>query len=94
MKTDTQKLIDAIIAENPKENIQILNEVRAEKEFAKKLKKARIEMNIDQKTLAKKTGMKQADISRIENGITIPTIKTVAVNNLYPLPTCVTVLSL
>lgn len=76
-KTDTERLIDIIIASNPRENEKVFDEIRKEKEFAKKLKKARLDLNMDQKTLAMKTGMKQADISRIENGITTPTIKTV-----------------
>lgn len=77
MKTDTKKLMDALIAESPIENQQILDEIRAEKAFAREIKQARLDHKMDQKTLAEKTGMKQADISRIENGITIPTIKTV-----------------
>ncbi|NLA78503.1 MAG: helix-turn-helix transcriptional regulator [Erysipelothrix sp.] len=78
MKTQTEQLMDQIIADNPKENKNILAEIRAEKAFGRQLKEIRLKANIDQKTLAKKTRMRQADISRIENGLTNPTIQTVS----------------
>ncbi len=78
MKTQTEQLMDQIIADNPKENKNILAEIRAEKAFGRQLKEIRLKANVDQKTLAKKTRMRQADISRIENGLTNPTIQTVS----------------
>ena len=37
---------------------------------------ARIESNMTQKELAKKTGIRQSNISRIENGTSSPTVDT------------------
>ncbi|MBR6677713.1 MAG: helix-turn-helix transcriptional regulator [Oscillospiraceae bacterium] len=39
---------------------------------------ARIECNMTQKELAEKTGIRQSNISRIENGTASPTIDTLA----------------
>ena len=39
---------------------------------------ARIESNMTQKELAEKTGIRQSNISRIENGTTSPTVDTLA----------------
>lgn len=39
---------------------------------------ARLESNMTQKELAEKTGIRQSNISRIENGSSSPTIETLA----------------
>ena len=39
---------------------------------------ARIENNMTQKQLAEKTGIRQSNISRIENGSSSPTVETLA----------------
>ena len=49
---------------------------RPEREYTKAIIAARIEQNLTQKELAKKTGMRQSNISRIENGNCSPTIAT------------------
>lgn len=40
--------------------------------------RARLEANMTQKELAEKTGIRQSNISRIENGTSSPTIDTLA----------------
>lgn len=49
--------------------------LQPEYEIIDKLIKARTEQGITQKELAKKCGIKQSNISRLENGRTNPTIK-------------------
>ena len=49
---------------------------RPEREYIKAIIGARIEKNLTQKELAEKTGIKQSNISRIENGNCSPTIAT------------------
>jgi len=49
---------------------------RPEREYIKALIAARMESNLTQKELAKKTGIRQSNISRIENGKSSPTITT------------------
>jgi len=49
---------------------------RPEREYAKAIIAARIEQNLTQKELAEKTGVRQSNISRIENGNCSPTVAT------------------
>ncbi|MGD1042389.1 MAG: helix-turn-helix transcriptional regulator [Sedimentisphaerales bacterium] len=46
------------------------------KKLGKKIKLARIELDLTQTNLAKKMGVKQKSISRYENGISLPSIET------------------
>lgn len=49
---------------------------RAEFEITRALIAARISQNLTQKELAERTGIRQSNISRIENGTCSPTIAT------------------
>jgi len=49
---------------------------RPEREYIKAIIAARLEKNLTQKELAEKTGIRQSNISRIENGNCSPTIAT------------------
>ncbi|MCL2019122.1 MAG: helix-turn-helix domain-containing protein [Oscillospiraceae bacterium] len=49
---------------------------RPEREYIKSIIAVRIEKNLTQKELAEKTGIRQSNISRIENGNCSPTIAT------------------
>ena len=49
---------------------------RPEREYIKAIISARMETNLTQKELAAKTGIRQSNISRIENGNCSPTIAT------------------
>lgn len=49
---------------------------RPEREYIKAIIAARIEQNLTQKELAQRTGLRQSNISRIENGNCSPTIAT------------------
>ena len=49
---------------------------RPEREYIKAMIDARIEQNMTQKDLALKTGIRQSNISRIENGNCSPTVAT------------------
>jgi len=46
------------------------------KKLGKKIKIARVELDLNQTDLAKKIGAKQKSISRYENGISMPSIET------------------
>lgn len=46
------------------------------KKLGKKIKVARVELDLNQTDLAKKIGSKQKSISRYENGLSIPSIET------------------
>ena len=50
--------------------------LRPEREYFKTIIAARIEKNLTQKELAQRTGLRQSNISRIENGKSSPTIAT------------------
>lgn len=52
--------------------------MRPEYEAIRALIAARIESNMTQKELAEKTGIRQSNISRIENGSSSPTVDTLA----------------
>lgn len=77
MKTQTDRLIDEFIAEDPIEHQKIWDDVSADLEFACKLKDARLSMKMDQKELASITGIRQSEISKIENAVISPTIRTI-----------------
>ncbi len=49
---------------------------RPEREYIKAIITARMEQNLTQKELAEKIGIRQSNISRIENGNCSPTIAT------------------
>ncbi|MDR1917337.1 MAG: helix-turn-helix transcriptional regulator [Synergistaceae bacterium] len=49
---------------------------RPEREYIKAIIAARIEQNLTQAELAKKTGIRQSNLSRIENGNCSPTVAT------------------
>ncbi len=49
---------------------------RPEREYIKALIAARMEKNLTQKELSERTGIRQSNISRIENGNCSPTIAT------------------
>jgi transcriptional regulator with XRE-family HTH domain len=46
------------------------------KKLGKKIKLARVELDLNQSELAEKIGAKQKSISRYENGLSIPSIET------------------
>ena len=46
------------------------------KKLGKKIKLARIELDLNQTDLAKKIGAKQKSISRYETGLSVPSIET------------------
>lgn len=49
---------------------------RPEREYKKAIIAARLEQNLTQKELSRRTGIRQSNISRIENGNYSPTIAT------------------
>ena len=49
---------------------------RPEREHIKAIVAARADQNLTQKELAERTGIRQSNISRIENGISSPTVAT------------------
>ena len=49
---------------------------RPKREYIKAIIASRIEQNLTQKELAEKTGIRQSNISRIENGNCSPTVAT------------------
>jgi len=49
---------------------------RPEREYIKAIIAARTEQNLTQKELAARTGIRQSNISRIENGNSSPTVAT------------------
>jgi len=49
---------------------------RPEREYIKAIISARMEQNLTQKDLAERTGIRQSNISRIENGKCSPTVAT------------------
>jgi ribosome-binding protein aMBF1 (putative translation factor) len=49
---------------------------RFEREYIKAIISARLEQNLTQKELAERTGIRQSNISRIENGNSSPSVAT------------------
>lgn len=56
----------------------VYEESRPEYEAISAILAARIENNLTQKELAERTGIRQSNISRIENGTASPTVSTLA----------------
>lgn len=46
------------------------------KKLGKKIKLARVELDLNQTALAEKIGAKQKSISRYENGLSMPSVET------------------
>ena len=72
--SDYRKYLDKQL-ENP-EFAAEWEKQRPEREYIKAIIDARLEYNLTQKELAEKTGIRQSNISRIENGNCSPTIAT------------------
>ncbi|MDD2534651.1 MAG: helix-turn-helix transcriptional regulator [Eubacteriales bacterium] len=64
--------------ENPEFKAEYDNS-RAEFEVVQAVIKARMELNMTQKELAEKTGIRQSNISRIESGASLPNLATLEV---------------
>ena len=74
MKDDLQKYLDKQL-----EDPGFLSEWESqhpEREYVKAIIAARMEENLTQKELSERTGIRQSNISRIENGNCSPTIAT------------------
>ena len=78
MRKTTKTSLDDIIKEQM--NDPVFAEAWAETELEDQIKRnliqARIEAGLTQKELAEKSGIRQSNISRIENGTAIPTLQT------------------
>ena len=72
--SDHKKYLDKQL-ENP-EFVAEWERQRPEREYVKAIIAARMEQNLTQKELAEKTGIRQSNISRIENGNCSPTVAT------------------
>ena len=72
--SDLSKYIEKQM-ENP-EFREEYESTKAEFEVTRALIEARISLNMTQKELAKRSGIRQSNISRIENGTCSPTIAT------------------
>ena len=58
---------------------ELYEKSESEYQVAREMIKARIEQNMTQQELAEKTGMRQSNISRIENGSCSPTVETLSI---------------
>ncbi|MBR6584607.1 MAG: helix-turn-helix transcriptional regulator [Firmicutes bacterium] len=58
---------------------ELYEKSEGEYQVAREIIKARIEKNMTQQELAEKTGMRQSNISRIENGSCSPTVETLSI---------------
>jgi len=58
---------------------ELYEKSEGEYQVAREIIKARIEKNMTQQELAEKTGMRQSNISRIENGSCSPTVETLCI---------------
>ena len=72
--SDYKKYLDKQL-ENPEFAVE-WERHRQEREYIKAIIAVRLEQNLTQKELAEKTGIKQSNISRIENGNSSPTVAT------------------
>jgi ribosome-binding protein aMBF1 (putative translation factor) len=72
--SDLQKYLDRQL-ENPAFAAEWERQ-RPEREYIKAIIAARVEKNLTQKELSQKTGIRQSNISRIENGNCSPTVAT------------------
>lgn len=78
MRKTTKTSLDDIIKEqmNDPEFAEAWAETELEDQIKRNLIQARIEAGLTQKELAEKSGIRQSNISRIENGTAIPTLQT------------------
>lgn len=78
MKKNTNTLLDEIIKEqmNDPEFAKAWAETELEDQIKRSLVQVRIEAGLTQKELAEKSGIRQSNISRIENGSAVPTLQT------------------
>ena len=58
---------------------ELYEKSEGEYQVAREIIKARIEKNMTQQELAEKTGMRQSNISRIENGRCSPRVETLSI---------------
>ena len=78
MRKTTKTSLDDIIKEqmNDPEFAEAWAETELEDQIKRNLIQARIDAGLTQKELAEKSGIRQSNISRIENGTAIPTLQT------------------
>lgn len=74
--SDLQKYLDKQM--NDPEFVAEYEAMRPEYEAIRAVIAARLESKMTQKELAKRTGIRQSNISRIESGVCSPTIDTLA----------------
>ncbi|MBQ3383959.1 MAG: helix-turn-helix transcriptional regulator [Erysipelotrichaceae bacterium] len=78
MRKTTKTSLDDIIKEqmNDPEFAEAWAETELEDQIKRNLIQARIDAGLTQKELAERSGVRQSNISRIENGTAIPTLQT------------------
>ena len=78
MRKTTKTSLDDIIKEqmNDPEFAEAWAETELEDQIKRNLIQARIDAGLTQKELAEKSGVRQSNISRIENGTATPTLQT------------------
>lgn len=78
MRKTTKTSLDDIIKEqmNDPKFAEAWAETELEDQIKRILIQARIDAGLNQKELAEKSGIRQSNISRIENGSAIPTLQT------------------
>lgn len=79
MKRKTnKKTLDDIINDQMKDQAfaDAWSETEIEDQIKRNLIQARIDAGLTQKELAEKSGIRQSNISRIENGSAVPTLQT------------------
>ncbi len=79
MKKSTNKnTLDSIIAEQMEDSefAEAWAETELEDQIKRCLIQARLDAGLTQKDLAERSGVRQSNISRIENGSAIPTLQT------------------
>lgn len=77
--SDFQKFLDEALKNidiNPTDYEEVLEEYDVFEEIRTQIIKARNDLDITQKELALKAGLTQANVSKIEKGISHPTIET------------------
>lgn len=75
LKTETEKILESILSKDESKR-EVWNEVSQEVDFAIQLRKEREAYGLTQKEMSSKTGIKQSEISKIENAVISPTIST------------------
>ena len=78
MRKTTKTSLDDIIKEqmNDPEFAEAWAETELEDQIKRNLIQARIDAGLTQKELTERSGVRQSNISRIENGTAIPTLQT------------------